>query len=78
MTKFEKTRAEKYAEKWFTENGFEFELKKQYISKTKYLVTKDGITDDFELPSTVTDPKRFMAMYGETFKMRCEIECINK
>ena len=74
----EKSRAEKFAEKWFDENGFSYELKKQYLSKTKYTVTKDGVTDDFELPSAVTEYKNYMKQYGESFKMKCEIERLRR
>lgn len=69
----EKTRAERYAEKWFAENGFEYSVRKQYISKTVYAVSKDSVTDTFELPSTVTEPKKYMDMYAESFELKKEI-----
>ena len=40
--KWTATKIEKYAEKWFKDNGFTFELVKQYVSKTVYNVYKDG------------------------------------
>lgn len=70
MEKRDKSKNEKYAEKWFRENGFECRLVKQYISKTKYEVSKDGITAIFELPFGVENCKKYMDFYNETFEMR--------
>ena len=67
------TKNEKYAEWWFKDNGFEFELVNQFVSKTVYKVSKDGITDKFELPSGVTDPKGYMNMFDRSFNMLKEI-----
>lgn len=69
----EKSKVEKYAEKWFKENGFQCELIKQYISKTKYKISKDGITEIFELSYGITEPKKYMEMYKESFEMKKEI-----
>lgn len=71
--KVNKTRNEKYVEKWFKENGFDFRLIKQYMSKTKYEISKDGITITFELISGVDDIKGYMKMFNESFEMRKEI-----
>ena len=68
-----KTKNEKYAEKWFKENGFDFELVKQYVSKTKYKITKDGITIPFELIWGVDDIKGYMRMFNESFEMKKQL-----
>lgn len=65
---------EKYAEKWFTENGFKFELVKQYMSKTVYDVHKNGITDRFHLPNEVTDPKGYMELFNKSFELLEKLE----
>lgn len=70
----EKSKIESYAEKWFKEHGFEFKILKQYLSKTNYEVTKDGVTDTFELSSSVTDGKLYMDNYGKSFAMKVEID----
>lgn len=66
---------EKYAIKWFNDHGFDGELVAQYISKTKFIVTKDGVTDRFELPQGNKDMKvsRYMEQYHKSFEMLCEI-----
>jgi hypothetical protein len=71
---YEKTKNEKYAEEWFAEHGFQFTLVKQYISKTEYTVSKDGIIDNFELPSTVMDINQYMKQFEKSFSMKVEIE----
>lgn len=70
---YEKSKNEKYVEQWFTENGYTFSVIKQFISKTKYEVSKDGISDIFELPSEVQDPKKYMIMYDRSFEMKKQI-----
>lgn len=73
MIKKDKSKNEKYVEKWFKENGFECKLIKQYQSKTKYEISKDGITETFELPYGVEDCKKYMKIYNDNFEMKKEI-----
>lgn len=65
---------EEYVIKWFEENGIEVIGAKQYISKTKFKIRKDGIEDDFELSSEITDIKKYMEMYKQSLDMKFEIE----
>lgn len=74
----EKTKNEKYAEKWFNENGFQCELIRQYISKTKYKVSKDGITEIFELPYGISEIRKYMEMYRQSFEMKKQIAKMKK
>lgn len=71
--KKDKSKLEKYVETWFEKNGFQCELIKQYQSKTKYKISKDGIIEIFELPYALTDPKKYMEMYRKSFEMKKEI-----
>ena len=45
---------ELYAIEWFEKNGFSGSLDRQYISKSKFTVTKNGVNDKFELQLGVT------------------------
>lgn len=65
---------EEGAIKWFEEHGFEGALDKQYKSKTKFTVTKNGVTGKFELPAGVTNIKGYMDTYEETFSLLCELK----
>lgn len=65
---------EEYVIKWFEENGIEVISAKQYISKTKFKIRKDGIEDNFELLSEVTNIEKYMEMYKRSLDMRFEIE----
>ena len=69
----EKNRNEKYAEKWFDKNGFEWECVKQYNSKTVYRLSKDGLTYEWELPFGVTEMGKYMKLCGESHKMAVEL-----
>ena len=65
---------EEYVIKWFEENGIEVISAKQYISKTKFKIRKDGIEDNFELLSEVTDIEKYMEMYKQSLDMNLQIE----
>ena len=70
----ELSKNEEYVIEWFEENGIEVIGAKQYISKTKFKIRKDGIEDDFELSSEITDIKKYMEMYKQSLDMKFEIE----
>ncbi len=68
-----------YALWWFSENGFQVELRTYNTSKAVFYVTKDGVDDLFELTSTKQDPKKcdivsYMEQFGKCFAMKQEIE----
>lgn len=71
----EKNRNERYAEYWFSMHGFEWKLVKQYMSKTVYELSKDGLTYKWELPFGVTDMKSYMELAcKQNHFMRLKIE----
>ena len=67
--KWDLSKQEQYAIEWLTANGFVGEIKKQYVSKTVFRITKDGITDTFDLPQSVTQKNisDFMEQYRKNF-----------
>lgn len=67
--KWDLSKEEQYAIEWFEQNGFEGELVKQYISKTKFSVSKDGVQDNFELPQGIAGMNiaAYMEQYRKTF-----------
>lgn len=71
---FEKNNNEKYAEKWFKENGFEIVSCKQYQSKTKYVIRKMDTDLSFDLPFCVTDIKHYMEMCKNSFEMHYKLK----
>ena len=78
--KWDLSNEEKYAIKWFNENGFDGVLEKQYLSKTIFSVSKDGQTDKFELPQGYKGMKmgKYMEAYKASFAMKCELEILRK
>jgi len=57
---WEPSKMEKYAEKWFSDHGYQFRLLKRFISKSIYEVSKDGIACEYHVASKVADPAGFM------------------
>lgn len=66
---------ERYAVTWFNDHGFSGRIVKQYVSKTKFLVSKDGVEDRFELIQGVKDLDiyAYMQQYLKSFNLLCEI-----
>lgn len=69
--KWDFSKEEEYAIKWLLENGFEVELKEQFVSKTKFLVCKDGVSDSFSLMQGLKkmNIQSYMEQYGKQFEM---------
>lgn len=79
--KWDFSKEEKAAIKWFDLNGFTGEIVKQYISKTIFDIEKSGVKDRFELPLGANAPKNinaYMKNYGKAFHMKEELEELRK
>ena len=76
--KWNLSKEEKVAIKWFEDNGFEGGLDKQYLSKTKFTVRKNGVEDKFELPQGTNglNAKKYMEEYGKSFDLLCELQSL--
>lgn len=62
-----KTKTMMFAERYWKNHGYEFELKRQYITTAHYLVGKDGMKMKFNMFTTVADNPAFMRSFEETF-----------
>ena len=62
---WEATKTELYAEKWWKEHGFTAVLDSRMLTKSIYKITKDGITDKYEIPMAVKDRKGFMELFQD-------------
>lgn len=78
--KFDLSKEEIFVIKWFDENGYTGEIIKQYVSKTVFEISKDGITNKFELPQGVSfnNIKGYMEQYRRNWEMLCELKKVNK
>lgn len=78
--KWEISKEEKYAAQWFEDNGFDAVLEKQYISKTIFTVTKDGVSDKWELPQGLPkiNLKKVMEQFKTNWDMLCELQRLRK
>ena len=75
-TRWDFSKEEKYAIKWFNDNGYDGKIIKQYISKTIFEISKDGITDKFELPQGIVfkNIKGYMEQYKKNWEMLYELQ----
>lgn len=73
--KWDFSKEEKIAIKWFEENRYSGKVVKQYISKTIFEISKDGVTDRFELPQGMTSEnvKGYMEQYRRNWELLCEL-----
>lgn len=77
--KWEFSKDDKYIFDWLEKNGFDAVLEKQYISKMKVTVSKNGVTDNAEFISGIKfDAKSYMDQYGKSFDLLCELHKLRK
>ena len=73
--KWEHSKIEKYAEKWWLQNGYNFETKKEWISKTIYIVSKDGKQHEYTIyPSQMKFFEKTMQQFQENWDMYFELQ----
>ena len=73
--KWDFSKEEKFVIKWFEENGFTGKIVKQYVTKTIFEISKDGITDRFELPQGIVfkNIKGYMEQYRRNWSINLEL-----
>ena len=73
--KWEFSKEDRYIFDWLEKNGFDAVLEKQYISKMKVTVSKNGVVDNAEFVSGVKfDVKSYMEQYAKSFELLCELQ----
>ena len=67
---------EKYAIAWLESHGFDVVVEKRYISKDIFTVSRDGVTDKFQLPLSdkSINYEKYLAQYEKSFDMLCELQ----
>ena len=77
--KWDMSSEEKYAVKWFNDHGFDGNVQ-QLLSKTKFTVTKNGVTDtSFQIPTIPNVRiKDLMEQYSRSFELLCKLQSLNK
>lgn len=78
--KWDFSKEEKYVINWFNKNGFSGKIVKQYVSKTIFEITKDDISDKFELPQGIVfkNIKAYMEQFMKNWNMYCELYELRK
>lgn len=73
------SKEETYAICWLNEHGFDGKIEKQYIIKTVFTISKDGITEKFELPQGVKfNVISYMEQFSRNWDMLCELQKLRK
>lgn len=72
------SKEEKFTIKWFNENGYDGKLIRQYVSKTIFEISKDGVKDKFELPQGIVfhNIKNYMEQFRKNWNMLCELQTL--
>ena len=78
--KWDFSKEEKYVINWFNKNGFSGKIVKQYVSKTIFEITKDDISDKFELPQGIVfkNIKAYMEQFMKNWNMYCQLYELRK
>lgn len=74
--KWDLSKEKKSVIKWFDDNEYNGKILKQYVSKTVFEISKDGITDNFELPQSIDAKqiKNYMEQYEKNWDVLCELK----
>ncbi len=72
------SKEENYAIEWFNKNGFSGKITKQYITKTIFEISKNGVTDRFELPQDLKNIPRYMEQFNRNWEIFCELQQLRK
>lgn len=74
--KWNLSKEEKSVIKWLDDNKYNGKILKQYVSKTVFEISKDGITDNFELPQGIDfkQIKSYMEQFQKNWNMLCELK----
>lgn len=78
QVEFDRTKSQAYAEKYWKNNGFDFEVKRHSNSKCVYTIRKDGLEFPYTIPYVVEDVKAYMGFFAKQFEMRKEIRELSK
>lgn len=78
--KWDFSNEEKYVIKWFDDNGYDGKIVKQYVTKTIFEISKDGVSDRFELPQgiVITNLDGCMAQFKRNWEMLCQLQQLRK
>lgn len=74
--KWDLSKEEKSVIKWLDDNEYNGKILKQYVSKTVFEISKDDITDNFELPQGIDfkQIKSYMEQFQKNWDMLCELK----
>lgn len=73
--KWEASKFELNFEKYLTDNGYTFEVEKEYQSCTYYLISKDGYTHREKFPHiAIKNMRKYFELMDKTFEMEKEYE----
>lgn len=78
--KWDFSKEEKFVIKWFNEHDFTGKLEKQFVSKTIFTISKDGVSDKFELPQGIVfkSISDYMKQFENNWEMLCELQKLRK
>lgn len=74
------SKEEEFVIKWFNEHDFTGKLEKQFVSKTIFTISKDGVIDKFELPRVIAfkSISDHMKQFEKNWEMLCELQKLRK
>ena len=79
---WESSKNEKYAEKWWTDHGFTWTLKKRFVSYSQYEVSKDGTAMNYDIQNVPNSNMRLLmegpAGFTVHWKLNLELQALRE
>ena len=65
---------------WLEENGFDFTIRKRFVSKTIFEVRKNDVQDELQLPQGLKsfDVESFVKQFDKSFELLCNLVELRK
>jgi len=78
--KWNLSKEEQYVVDWLNERGYAGRIVKQYISKTAFIIMKDGIIDKLTIPQGLKDMNiaDYMQQYERSWKLMKKLRGLKK
>lgn len=76
--RYEFSKAEEGFIKYLNEHEFEGSVEKQYVNKTVFIISRDGVTDRYELQRETNVATPYLEWFEGYWDLKCETHELRK
>lgn len=76
--RYEFSNAEEGFIKYLNDHGFEGRVERQYVNKTVFVITRNGVTDRYELQRETNVAAPYLKWFEQYWDLKCEVHELRK